>query len=286
MITLLNDLYSEFWRGVYKLRPTIRLSGAYFLMGPKVFLAYSAWFWAEMFMQIITMLIFLYFWRAVYANAGQATISGLSLEQTLTYILLARIISPVLETRMIFDFGYLIREGMIAIELLRPVDYQWRTYIERLALVPTLLVTKLPLVVIALLFFDMRLPTDPAAWGAFAVALMLGHAVLFCFDWLYACLAFYSTETWGIGVVREAVALLFSGTLLPLAMFPGWLQTITNFLPFAQVVYTPIALLSGILPPEQAPQLWLIQLAWAAGLLVASRLFFNFSVRKITVQGG
>ena len=69
-------------------------------------------------------------------------------------------------------------------------------------------------------------------------------------------------------------------------MFPGWLQTITNFLPFAQVVYTPIALLSGILPPEQAPRLWVIQLAWAAGLLVASRLFFNFSVRKITVQGG
>ncbi len=84
MNNLISDLYSEFWRGLYKLRPTLRLSGAFFSLAPKVFLAYSAWFWAEIFMQIITMLIFLYFWRAVYANAGQATISGLGLEQTLT----------------------------------------------------------------------------------------------------------------------------------------------------------------------------------------------------------
>ena len=283
---LFEDLYHAGWGVVYSLRPTLRMSRAFFNMTPKIFLAYSAWVWTEMALQIFAMLIFLYFWRAIYANAGQATLSGLGLVQTLSYVLLARIIGPALETGMIFEFGSAIREGLIGVELLRPVDFQWRYYLNQLAFMMMQLLVRMPLVLVALLFFDLQLPTDLATWGAFAVALLLGHAVLFCFDWMYACLAFYSTETWGMGVVREAVALLFSGALLPLVMFPDWLQAITAALPFAQVIYTPIALLSGILPPSQAPALWLTQLAWAAGLLVASRLFFNFSVRKITVQGG
>jgi ABC-2 type transport system permease protein len=282
----LGDFYHAIRHFAYSFRPTLRLSQTFFAMTPKVFLAYSAWVWTEMALQIFAMLIFLYFWRAIYANAGQETLSGLELGQTLSYVLLARIIGPALESGMIFNFGSVIREGMIGIELLRPVDYQWRSYLEQTAFMMMQLLVKTPLILIALLFFGLHLPTDPAVWGAFIVALLLGHAVLFCFDWLYACLAFYSTETWGLGVVREAVALLFSGALLPLVMFPDWLRSITNMLPFAQVIYTPIALLSGILPPSQAPALWLTQLAWAAGLLLASRLFFNFSVRKVTVQGG
>jgi ABC-2 type transport system permease protein len=268
------------------IRRTLRLTGVVFSTAPKVFMAYSIWFWMEIIVTVFSMVIFLYFWRAIYASSGQATLSGLTLSQTLNYIILARVIGPALENRLIFSFGYYIREGLIAIEMLRPVDFQFRNYLEALGITFMSLLTKAPLLVIAVLFFGLRLPTTAAAWAAFVVAMLLGHAVLFLFDWLYACLAFYSTETWGLGVVREAVALLFSGGLLPLVMLPGWLQAIASGLPFAQGLYVPIALLSGILPPEAAPRLWLVQLAWIAGLLLVSRLVFDLSVRKVTVQGG
>ncbi len=268
------------------LRRTLRLSAAFLTIVPKVFLAYGMWFWAEIVMQLFTMLVFVYFWRAIYSNSAQATISGLTLAQTLGYMLWTRILGPTLETRQIFNFGYAIREGLIAVELLRPVDYQGRSYLEQLAMTGMNLLTKLPLVVVAMVFFGLRPPASLAVWGAFALSFFLAQAVSFCFDWLYACLAFYSTETWGLGVVREAVSLLFSGALLPLAMFPDWLQRISDFLPFSKIIYTPVALLSGILPLSEAPQLWLAQISWLVGLLLASRWFFNFSVRKITVQGG
>ncbi len=271
---------------VKDLRRTLRLSSAFVTIMPKVFLAYGMWFWAEICMQLFTMLVFVYFWKAIYSNSGQASISGLTLAQTLGYMLLTRILGPSLESRMIFNFGYAIREGLIAVELLRPVDYQGRSYIEQFAMTGMNLLTKLPLILVAVLFFGLRLPSDPMVWGAFAVSFFLAHAVSFCFDWLFASLAFYSTETWGLGVVREAVSLLFSGALLPLVMLPGWLQAVTNVLPFSKIIYIPVALLSGILPPAEAPVLWLEQALWLVGLLVASRWFFNYSVRKITVQGG
>ena len=48
----------------------------------------------------------------------------------------------------------------------------------------------------------------------------------------------------------------------------------------------PVSFLSGISPAADAPRVWSIQLAWLAGLLVASRWIFSVAVRKVTVQGG
>ena len=76
-------------------------------------LAYTAWVWADLITTVASMFIFVYFWRAVYA--GTQTLGGLTLQQTITYILLARLLAPMVETRTIFYFGFLLRQGMIAV---------------------------------------------------------------------------------------------------------------------------------------------------------------------------
>ncbi len=267
-----------------RLRRTLAIYGSVASMTPKTFLAYSIWVWVEFFLQIMAMIIFVYFWRAVYA--GGSAINGLTLRQTLNYILLAQIILPLAQTRAVFRFGFIIREGQLIIELLRPLDFQAAEYADSIARLGLYLLLKLPLVVIAWLFFGLQLPANAAVWGAFAVALVLGHAVLFFFDWAYACLAFYTTETWGLSVVREGVAAFFSGALVPLAFMPGWLQGVANALPFAQGLYVPISILSGIAPLSDVPRLWLVQIIWLVSMLAASRMIFRVAVRTVTVQGG
>jgi hypothetical protein len=92
-----------------------------------------------------------------------------------------------------------------------------------------------------------------------------------------------------IGVVfgqRTQLATFFSGALVPLALMPGWLQAVAAALPFAQGLYAPLALLSGIVPLSAAPQIWAVQAAWLVGLVLVSRLVFALAVRQITVQGG
>jgi ABC-2 type transport system permease protein len=250
-----------------------------------MFMAYTIWVWMSFFVQIIAMIIFVAFWRAIYAE--EATIAGLSLQQTLNYILLAQIFETVLHSpSMIYRFGALLRQGEMAITLLRPLDFQASEYVSNVAEVVMDLILKLPMLIIALLFFDLRLPASPAVWVAFMVTLALGHALLFCFEWILACLAFYITEIWGLSVLRFGVSLFLGGTLVPLVMMPEWLRQITAALPFAQALYTPVALLTGITPLSAAPRVWLTQLIYLLVLLVLSRLVFSVAVRKITVQGG
>lgn len=269
---------------IQSIKRSFSIYGAIASMAAKTRLAYNMWVWAEFVVTIVSMIVFVYFWRAVYA--GASNLGGLALSQTITYILLARLLSPLVETRTIFFFGFMIRQGQIAVELTRPLDMQARILTESFAELLVFLVQRLPLFLIAWLFFGLRLPTDPALWLAFSVSLLLGQIVLFLFDWMFACLAFYVTETWGLSVVRVGAGTFFSGALVPLVMMPGWLQKLAAAMPFAQALSVPVSFLSGIATLADAPRLWLIQMGWLLGLLVLSRLVFSIAVRKVTVQGG
>ena len=262
-----------------------RVYGGIAAIVPKQFMAYSIWVWMDLFVSIIAVVIFVAFWRAVFAST--ATIGGLTLDQTLNYILLAQLLGFAAGiTNSIWEIGEGLREGRIVAAFLRPLDYQTAVYVQNLAQLILEMILKIPLALFIWVVYGLVLPSDPLVWLAFAFTLLLGFSVLFFFDWIISCTAFYSTEIWGMSVVRYGVALFFSGALIPLDMMPEWLRTIALLLPFSQVVYLPVSLLSGITPVSDMPRIWLMQAAMLVVLLVASRLVFGRAVRVITVQGG
>src|SRR5512135_2346756 len=125
-----------------KLRHITQVYGAVLAMAPKFYLAYRAWVWAEFVVQIISMTILVFFWRSVYASSS--TLSGLTLAATINYILLAQMLMPLVENRLIFNFGWMIREGQVAIDLLRPIDFQLRFYVDAVGNLVLNLLVKVP----------------------------------------------------------------------------------------------------------------------------------------------
>jgi ABC-2 type transport system permease protein len=266
------------------MRRHLSVYAALFGMIPKLFMAYQIWFWIGLVLNVISMAILVFFWRAIYADAG--TISGLALNDTIRYILLAFIFMPLTSNDLVWEFGSNLREGMMIHHLLRPVNFQGMNYAQMLGGLVMRLVLNLPMFLVAILVFGLRLPTDPAAWLAFLVSAVLGFTVMFYFNWFLACFTFYTTEIWGLGVLIEGMTLFLSGALVPLVMMPEWLRTLVLSVPFAQALAVPIGLLSGITPVADAPRLWFIQVLWIVGMWLVSTLFFRVAVRKITVQGG
>jgi len=240
--------------------------------------------WLDFLFQMINIAAFVYFWRGVYA--GNASIAGLNLQQTLNYVILAQMLLPLLEGPMVWDFGYLLREGQLAMELMRPFDFQSQFYARDFTRLLFMLAQRVPVLLVAWLFFGLRLPSDWRVWLTFTIALVLGHSVIFFFEWTFACLAFYTTEIRGLFQARAGLARFLSGSFVPLVMMPGWLQTVAKSFPFAQAIWVPVSLLSGSTPLTDAPRIWLVQALWLIGLALFSRLIFKIAVRKITIQGG
>lgn len=263
-----------------------RLRGYRAILGsvPKLYMAYRAWFWAFLFVQVLSLTIFVFFWRAIYAD--RETLAGLARQQTLNYIMWGQILLPLVQSAFVFRMGQMLVDGQFAMELLRPMDAQTRYYIESFGFLLVQVVQRLPLVVFAWWVFGLQLPKDVGTWSAFLLALLLGHAVIFAFDWIFSCLAFYTTESWGLAMAQQGLATFFSGALVPLAIMPVWLQKVTLSMPFAQAIYVPASIVSGITPLSDVPRLLSIQLLWIVGLVLISRLVFRVAVRRVTVQGG
>lgn len=266
------------------MRRLVRIYCGLALMMPKQMVAYNASVWIKLLVQIMSLTTFYYFWRAVYTD--RTIVAGLALHQTLNYALLAQVFLSVVQSNPVYALGKRVVDGNIAIDLVRPVDLQAAMYAQNVADILVSLVVKPLLLGIAIWLFGLTLPTDPSIWIWFLISLFLGNAALFCFDWIVACLTFYTTEAWGLVILRNGVAMFFSGAIVPLEMMPSWLRHIIEIFPFSQALYIPVALLSGLTPVTQALEYSLIQLAWIGGLAIASRIVFVIAVRKVTVQGG
>src|SRR5215470_7154724 len=109
----------------------ISVYSAILAMIPKMFMAYQLWFWIGLVLNVISMAILVYFWRAIYANTS--TISGLAQNQTINYILLAFIFMSLTSNDLIWEFGSILREGTIIHHLLRPINYKGMNYAQMLS---------------------------------------------------------------------------------------------------------------------------------------------------------
>ncbi|HEX2864536.1 MAG TPA: ABC-2 family transporter protein [Deinococcales bacterium] len=264
-----------------------RRAGLYWTVAgivPRLNLTYRSWFYMDLFTQGLALVISVAFWQAVFA--ASPTVGGLGYGQTISYIILALVLMPLAQNDLIFTFGRLAYDGSIAVELMRPVDFQAAQYTLTMSGVAFSAVTRLPVLALGVLAFGLKLPADPWAYAAFAASLALGGTLLFFFDWMLACLAFFTTEVWGLGMLRFGVSTFLSGGLIPLAMMPGALRDVCAALPFAQAVYVPVSFLTGMQSVSSAPRVLLVQAAWTVALAVASRFVFRFASRRAVVQGG
>ena len=78
----------------------------------------------------------------------------------------------------------------------------------------------------------------------------------------------------------------FAGLLLPINLFPPWLETIARALPFASMIQLPTEIFLGLYSGWQLAWVLAQQLLWAAALLGLGRVILGSATRRLVVQGG
>jgi ABC-2 type transport system permease protein len=108
----------------------------------------------------------------------------------------------------------------------------------------------------------------------------------YAFRFGYNCVAFWTLDMRGIGLLALLVATVCSGFLVPLAFFPDWLEGVVRLLPFAAMIQTPVDVFLGDVHGLGAVAALGGQLLWALALLGAGRWIFARGTRRLVVQGG
>lgn len=183
--------------------------------------------------------------------------------------------------------GERIREGLIATDMLKPVDMVGLFLTQ--ALSDGLFYAFLGAVVlgvgVAILGAAMG-PVSVTALLSTLCSVVLAALLQFFITFLFVQMIFLTNSNYGPFSTRMVLHSAFSGVFAPLDAYPVTLRHIAEWLPFHHVIYTPIALWQGRLSGAAVGPALLSQALWTVGLCLLSRYSFDRIRRGLSIQGG
>lgn len=266
-------------------RGELRAQAALFLRAARTGFAYKPAMLLGMLTVGVSYVVPMLVWRHVYASRAEplAVPAGF----LFPYLLLASALNFCLSLGVEWRVGQRIRLGLIATDLLRPVDFQLTQLSQALADLLLNAVMVLPFVGLSyVLWGRAALPHDGWALLGFAPSALLAVLIQFAIAFIFVQTAFITLSNYGVFVARAALQLTFSGVSAPLALFPPALLGVARYLPFCHTIHTPLAIYLGAVAPSQVPLLLATQAAWAVGLLGCGRALLGLSLRYLQIQGG
>lgn len=214
------------------------------------------------------------------------SVGGFTWPEMKAYLLIAFGTGALVSSFMDMRLAWRIRDGMVAVDLTKPVDFQRARFAEAIGgAAVELLSTALVCAAVITLTGGVAVP-GPAGAALFVVSVALVLPLKFCLGYLAGMICFWTQNTFGVALARWAITNLFSGALVPLVLLPGWLQALAAVLPFASTTSTPALIYLGRATGGDALRLIAMQAGWTLLLWYGCRLVWRRAVRQLTVHGG
>ncbi len=236
---------------------------------------------------VIYMIIVYFLWKSIYASAETDVVNGMTFSDTLIYLVLATALFGFMEMYLVWEIGRNIQSGKIILDLLKPMDYRAYTFWSLSgSLVMTFLMTFLPTFIIIYFMTDGAIHLGINLLF-FVISVGMAVTINFSIDFVVGTICLYTESIWGINIMKEVVVLLLSGATIPIAFFPEPLKTLVYYLPFQSVYNAPLTILIDHEMSMQEIGIKLgTQILWCTIMVIASKMFWKRSLRKITVNGG
>ena len=232
---------------------------------------------------LIFLWVFTFLWRVAYANANTDTLVGLTLRDTLWYLMLAESIE-LSRPRFAQTIAQAVKDGSIAYLLSKPYDF----LLYQMGVNAGDTVFRFILTFIfgsSLVWYMAGPPPNPSGWPLTLVAVTAGWVINFFLTALIGLAAFVTEEVAPFEWIYQKFIFILGGMMIPIDFYPDWLQTIARATPFAYIMYGPARLFVSP-SPERFASLLAGQLIWifSLGLIVA--LAYRGGLRRLAINGG
>jgi len=185
------------------------------------------------------------------------------------------------------DLADRIKDGSVAVDLLRPLDVQTATTAQEVGrALFQLLPRGLPIIALGVLVGGMRLPTDPPTLALGLLSVLLAIVLSYLLVYLVAASGFWTVETRGLQVLYMIVSGFLAGLFVPVTLFPSWLYALALATPFPSLLQVPIDVVSGRVDGAAALGAVGVQVAWVAAAFAVGHLLTRAGRRRLEVQGG
>ncbi|SDL11963.1 ABC-2 type transport system permease protein [Paenibacillus jilunlii] len=224
-------------------------------------------------------------WRAIYGDGE--SLGGFTGAQMTTYVAVSWMARAFYFNNLDREISTDIRDGSIAIQFIRPYNYVLVKMMQGLGEgLFRFMMLMIPGMVIAILLFPVQLPTDLSAWAGFLVMLFFSFLISSQINIITGLSAFFVENNEGMMRMKRVVVDLFSGLIVPISLFPGWLSSVLEVLPFQAITYLPGSVFTGRVQGVGIWNVLGIQVIWFVVLLIPIVWLYHAARQRLFVQGG
>lgn len=248
-------------------------------------LAYRVNYYSGILVYTINIGAYYFLWQAIYH--GRTTLGGLTAAQMTSYVTIGWLARAFYFNGLDREIADEIRDGTVAVQLIRPYNYLLGKSIGALGEAAfRLLFFTVPGLGLALLLFPVRLPGNAHSWGLFGLATMMSFLLNTQINIVTGLLAFFMLNNTGLIQAKRILIDLLSGVFLPLSFYPAWAFHILRWLPFQGISYVPNLAFSGALTGRAFWQAFTQQAGWVLALALLITWMWRQARLRLVVQGG
>ena len=224
---------------------------------------------------------------AIWAAAARSgPVGGYSQEGFAAYYLAALLVRLMTGAWVVWEMTMEIRQGTLALRLLRPIHplLQWSA--DNLAAIPMRGVVAIPVVAILLYVARGQLSHDWFSWALLCPALLGAWLLYFLVQAIIGTLALRFESAASLFDAWLGFSNILSGYLIPLDLFPRAVRELALVLPFRFQLSFPVELMLGRWSRAEALELLAAQWAYVALFLVSTRVAWRSGLRHYAAYGG
>lgn len=226
-------------------------------------------------------------WAALYAQQENRAIGGMERQEMFAYILFAFAMSNLLNWAGENRLSREIKTGQVVARCVRPAAFLTQYLAEMTGALLAQGAVNLLVVLTGLVCFGsyMTIPSF-SVLAAFVPCLILAVILRLLMIDVFSLLCFFTTGYLGISWTRAALFDFFSGAMIPVALFPGWLETVARCTPFPYMLQAPVAVLLGQEIVGGMSGMFSMQIVWILVFLGLHRIVYGLARRNLTIAGG
>lgn len=253
-------------------------------------MAYKGAFYLFIFISLFGSFIQYFLWMAIYGSSPNATLGGLTREEMVIYIFMVYVTNSIVMITISDWVSDDVVKGTVAMNLIKPIDYRMSLVVRAAGQVVYRFFAPAVFIWIGLEVYKVKVLHMPVTSIThillYVASCIMSFLICVLFDFCFGMVAFFTTYIFGMLMAKEALMSFLTGQLIPLSFFPGAVQRVFAFLPFASMIYTPVMIYLGKYAGNELAFVLLRQAAWVIILYLLGSWIWQQVTKRLVVLGG
>jgi ABC-2 type transport system permease protein len=240
----------------------------------------------EMLVWMLTMtmpFVSLALWSAV---AADVPVGRFDQKAFTAYFLATIVVRQLSGSWVVWELIQEIKSGALSSRLLKPIHPLVVYSADNLAAIPLRALFAAPLALFTIASGGATVPHQPHLVAAFLASLFGAWIITFFVMVIVGSLSFFMESSTSIFDIWLAFFMLLSGYLVPLELFPSWVRSIADVLPFRYTLGFPVEILIGMSSEAEIARGLAIQYGYACASAALGLLLWRAGVRRFGAFGG